>query len=153
MRLHETPELFWLVATTVMTGLLWIPYIVNRVKELGPPSMNWYPPPDPPHKAAWAARAMRAHENAVENLVIFAPLALAVYATGSGTSVTAAACMIYFFARAAHYLIGIFGLPIPPRTVAFLAGVGSQMTLGATLLFHAAGNSGVPLATVLNRSI
>jgi len=34
----------------------------------------------------------------------FAPLALAVHATGSGTGVTAA-----------HYLIGIFGLPIPPR--------------------------------------
>ena len=141
MRTAMTPDLFWLAATTVMTGLLWIPHVVNRFKELGAPSMNWYPPPDPPHKAAWAERAMRAHENAVENLVIFAPLALAVYASGSGTGVTATACMIYFFARVAHYLIGIFGLPIPPRTVAFLVGVGAQMTLGVTLLLHAAGTA------------
>ena len=129
-----TPELYWLTATVVMTGLLWIPYVVNRFRELGPPTMAWFPPPDPPHKAAWAERTARAHQNAVENLTIFAPLALVVHATGSGTGVTAAACMIYFFARAAHYLIGIFGLPIPLRTVAFLAGVGAQMTLGASLL-------------------
>ena len=130
------PEVFWLTATAVMTGLLWIPYIVNRVMELGPPPMTWFPLPDPPPKAPWAARAMRAHSNAVENLVIFAPLALAVHVIGGGTDVTAAACMAYFFARAAHYLICIFGLPIIPRTVAFLAGVGAQMTLGVTLLLR-----------------
>ena len=79
---------------------------------------------------------MRAHSNAVENLMIFAPLALAVHVIGGGTGVTAAACMTYFFARAAHYLICIFGLPIIPRTVAFLAGVGAQMTLGVTLLLR-----------------
>lgn len=130
------PELFWLTATTVMTGLLWVPYIVNRVMELGPPSMAWFPQPDPPPRAPWAARAMRAHFNAVENLVIFAPLALAVHASGIGSAVTAAACATYFFARAAHYLVCIFGLPIIPRTIAFLVGVGAQLTLGAVLLLR-----------------
>ena len=153
MHTAMTPELFWLVATTVMTGLLWIPYIVNRVKELGLPSMNWYPPPDPPPRAPWAGRAVRAHLNAVENLAVFAPLALAVHVTGGGTPLTAAASMMYFAARATHYLVCVLGLPIIPRTLAFMAGVTAQMTLGVTLLYHAAGNSGVPLAAVLNRSI
>ena len=68
-----TTELYWLVLTTVMTATLWLPYIVNRVMELGPPPTSWYPAPDPPPKAPWAARAVKAHMNAVENLVVFAP--------------------------------------------------------------------------------
>jgi len=29
------PELFWLVATALMTALIWAPYIVNRIGENG----------------------------------------------------------------------------------------------------------------------
>lgn len=129
-----TPESFWLVLTAAMTGVLWIPYIVNRVTELGPPPMVWHPAPDPPPKAQWATRAVCAHVNAVENLAVFAPFALAVHVTASGKPVTAAACMIYFFARAAHYLIRILGMPIPFRTVAFFIGFVAQMVLAATLI-------------------
>jgi uncharacterized MAPEG superfamily protein len=127
-------ELYWLVLTALMTGLLWIPYIINRIMELGPPPTNRYPLPDPPPKAQWAARAVRAHMNAVENLVVFAPLAFAIQITNSGTHTTAIACMVYFYARAAHYAISIFGLPIPFRTVAFLVGVFAQVSLALTLL-------------------
>lgn len=134
MSASMTPELYWLVWTTVMTGLLWVPYIINRVMELGPPPMSWYPLPDPPPRATWAARAVKAHLNAVENLAIFAPLALAIHATNSGTRITAAASMIYFFARLAHFVIGIGGLPIPFRTAVFFVGFAAQMTLAATLL-------------------
>ncbi len=129
-----TTELYWLVLTTVMTGVFWIPYIVNRVMELGPPPMSWYPPPDPAPRAQWAARAAKAHLNAIENLAVFAPLVLAVYVTNNGSSVTATACAAYFFARAAHYAVGVFGVPIPFRTLAFLVGFLAQMTLGAVLL-------------------
>jgi uncharacterized MAPEG superfamily protein len=72
--------------------------------------------------------------NAVENLVIFAPLVLVVQVTNSGTHLTATACIGYFFARAAHYAISIFGLPIPFRTIAFFIGVFAQMTLALRLL-------------------
>ena len=72
--------------------------------------------------------------NAVENLVVFAPLVLAVHVTSSGTPVTAAASMSYFFARAAHFAISVLGVPIPLRTAAFLIGFLAQMALGATLL-------------------
>ena len=128
-----TPEVYWLILTTAMTGLLWVPYIVNRVIELGLPTGAWFPPPDPPQKAPWAARAVRAHSNAVENLAVFAPLALAVHATGSGTLLTALVCKIYFFTRLIHFFVCVAGLPIIPRTIAFLVGVGSQMTLAVTL--------------------
>ena len=129
-----TAEIYWLVLVTAMTGLLWIPYIVNRVMELGPPSSAWFPAPDPPPKAAWAARMVRAHMNAVENLVIFAPLVLAVQLTASGNATTTLACKIYFFARVAHVVISLAGLPIIFRTGSFLVGVAAQMALAIHLL-------------------
>lgn len=91
-----TPELYWLILTTLMTALLWPPYIANRLAEIGVPSFGWNPPLDPEPRALWAARAKKAHANAVENLVVFAPLALAVHATGAGTALTANASMVYF---------------------------------------------------------
>lgn len=129
-----TPEIFWLVCTCALTGLLWVPYVANRFKELGPPGWGWFPLPDPPPKARWADRAARAHLNAVENLVVFAPLVLAVQIATASTAATAMACQVYFWARLAHYAICVAGLPIVPRTLAFLMGVGAQGVLAAALL-------------------
>lgn len=129
-----TPELAWLAATCLLTAVLWVPYVANRFRELGPPGWNWFPKPDPPPRARWADRAMRAHHNAVENLVVFAPLALGVHLAGCGDPTSAAACQAYFMARLAHYAVGVLGLPIVPRTVAFLVGVGAQLTLACKLL-------------------
>ena len=75
---------------------------------------------------------MRAHTNAVENLVIFAPLVLALHATGASTPVTAGACTVYFFARLAHYVIYTLGLPLL-RTLAFAIGFVAQMVLALAL--------------------
>ena len=127
-------EMTWLAATCVMTASMWAPYVANRFKELGPPGWQWFPPADPPPVAAWAARAMRAHMNALENLAVFAPLVLAVHTAGASSAVTAAACQVYFGARAVHYAVCVAGMPIVPRTVAFLFGVAAQLTLGWALL-------------------
>lgn len=126
-------ELYWLTLTTLMTGLIWVPYIINRLKEDSPWPALMNPQPDTRPKAQWAERLMRAHANAVENLVVFAPLVLAVQMTGSATATTATACMIYFYARLAHILLYTFGVPLL-RTVAFFIGFLCQMTLGLTLL-------------------
>lgn len=126
-----TPELFWLVVTIVMTALLWIPIIINRIVEVG--VWSTLKPPRLQSKAAWAERLMRAHANAVENLVIFVPLALIINKTGISTTVTATACMIYFFARLIHVLAYVAAIPVI-RTLAFVAGFLCQMTLAITLL-------------------
>ena len=128
-----TPELHWLVLTTLMTGLFWIPYILQRILEDGFWPALWSPQGRAHVDALWAQRMMRAHQNAVENLVIFAPLVLALHVTGANTSVTTAACMVYFVARAAHFAIYTLAIPLF-RTVAFLAGFGVQMVLALTLL-------------------
>lgn len=128
-------ELYWLTLTVALTAFLWVPYIINRVRELGPPPLNWFPLPDPPPKAKWAERAMRAHHNAIENLIIFAPLVILIHLSGTNSPATEWACMIYFFTRLGHYAFSILGFPIPLRTIAFLVGVGCQVTLMLQLLY------------------
>ena len=84
-------------------------------------------------QGAVGRRIKRAHANAVENLVIFAPLALAVQMTSVSTTTTATACMVYFFARLVHVVAYIAAVPLV-RTLAFTAGFFSQMALALTLL-------------------
>jgi uncharacterized MAPEG superfamily protein len=126
-------ELFWLTLTITMTALFWVPYIINRMQEIGVWTALRNPKPDEPPKAQWAHRMTHAHRNAVENLVIFAPLVLTLSATGTSTSLTASATVLYFFARAAHFVIYTLGIPFF-RTVAFAAGVVAQLTIALTLL-------------------
>lgn len=128
-----TKELYWLVMTVLMTSVMFLPYIVNRMREHGVWAALWNPQPDTRPKAQWAERMMRAHTNAVENLVIFAPLVLALQAMDISTPLTATACMVYFFARLAHPVLYGFAVPLL-RTVAFVIGFGCQLILALTLL-------------------
>lgn len=129
---HElTTELYWLVLTILMTALFWAPTILNRIVELGAWETLNIPRLRP--EAGWAERLMKAHANAVENLVIFAPLVLAVQLTGSGSSATAMACLVYFFARLVHVLAYVAAVPVL-RTLAFAVGFFCQMALALILL-------------------
>ena len=130
-------ELFWLTLTITMTALFWMPYIVNRMIEMGVWGAMQNPSFDAPPKAAWAERMMHAHANAVENLVIFAPLVVLLLVADISTPATIAACQLYFFARLGHYVIYTLGIPFL-RTVMFIAGFVAQMTLAMTLLGTAA---------------
>jgi uncharacterized MAPEG superfamily protein len=76
---------------------------------------------------------MRAHQNAVENLVIFAPLVLALQIAGISGAATVSACVVYFFARLGHYVVFTLGIPVV-RVLAFVAGVAAQVTLALALL-------------------
>lgn len=126
-------EIFWLTLTIIITAVFWIPYILNRIAEhtLIPALRN--PNRDARPQSQWANRMMYAHENAVENMVLFAPLVLAVHILGLSSSTTILAAMVYFYARVAHYLLYTFGIPYL-RTIAFFVGFLSQMTLAYTIV-------------------
>jgi len=126
-------ELYWLTLTVVMTSALWIPYIVNRMLEMGILQALWDGFGATETNKGWATRMMQAHSNAVENLVVFAPLVILVQLTGTNSETTAMACMIYFFTRLAHYLVFTFAIPLL-RVVTFLVGFGTQITLGLVLM-------------------
>jgi uncharacterized MAPEG superfamily protein len=131
---NMTPELFWLTLTVILTGLLWVPYILNRVMVRGLGGSMANPSKgDKPH-APWATRLMFAHDNAVENLVVFAPLVLILAQLDYSTKWTVYACAVYFWARVAHLLVYTLGLPVF-RTLAFSVGFAAQAVL-ALAIFH-----------------
>src|SRR6202521_5219639 len=127
-----TRELFWLTLTVILTGLLWVPYILNRCQVRGlsgamaNPSRN-----DKPH-AEWATRLMFAHDNAVENLIIFAPLVRVRPELDYPTPWTVYACAVYFWARIAHLIVYTLGLPVF-RTLAFTVGFVAQAVLALAI--------------------
>ena len=76
---------------------------------------------------------MKAHDNSVENLVIFAPLVLTLHALGLSTGLTATAAMIYFFARLVYYFICLAGIPVA-RTLVFAIGWLMQIIIALVIL-------------------
>ena len=127
-----TPELFWLTLTVILTGLLWIPYILNRsqVRGLGGAMAN--PTPGAKPHAPWATRLMFAHDNAVENLVVFAPLILILNEIDYSTKWTVYASAVYFWSRLAHVIVYTLGLPVF-RTLAFTVGFLAQAVLALAI--------------------
>jgi len=114
--------------SAALTGVLWLPIIFNRLREMGIWKALKNPEPDVRPHANWAYRLGHAHRNAVENLVVFAPLAMAVHMLGLGTPATATAAALFFWSRLAHALIYACGIPLL-RTLAFVVGFAAQATL------------------------
>lgn len=133
MKIELTNELFWLNATLLMTTLFWVPYILNRMKEQGIWNAMYEPHGETKAIAPWAERMMRAHQNAAENLVLFAPLVLILNAQGISSESTALACAIYFFARAVHYIAFTLGIPFF-RVITFVTGFSCQLFLALKII-------------------
>jgi uncharacterized MAPEG superfamily protein len=127
-----TPELFWLTLTVILTGLLWIPYILNRMAVRGMVGTMANPSRDAKPHASWATRLMFAHDNAVENLVIFVPLVLILSEIDYSTKWTVYATAVYFWSRVAHLIVYTLGLPIF-RTLAFIVGFLAQAVLALAI--------------------
>ena len=121
-------ELLWLTLTVILTGVMWVPYILDRIVVRGLMGAMANPArTDKPH-SPWAQRLYFAHTNAVENLIIFAPLVLILDAQGYSTEGTVIACAVYFWARLAHAIVYTMGVPVL-RTLAFAVGFVAQVTL------------------------
>lgn len=130
-----TPELTYLTLVTTFTGILWIPYILNRL-AVGKGVLHEVGYPDEATKLSpWADRLKRAHNNAVENLVIFAPLALGAHALGVHSNTTVLVAQAYLWARVAHALSYTFAIPWV-RTLSFSAGWACQMVFAWAILSH-----------------
>jgi uncharacterized MAPEG superfamily protein len=123
-----TRELMWLMLTIILTGVLWIPYILDRIVKRGLMGAMANPSRNDPPQSEWAQRLYFAHTNAVENLIIFAPLVLILDSQGINTEATVIACAVYFWARLAHVIVYVMGVPVL-RTLAFAVGFAAQAAL------------------------
>jgi uncharacterized MAPEG superfamily protein len=113
-------ELFYLLLTAILTGVLWIPVVVGYTMTRGflkPVDYIIAPTSALPH---WVNRANRAHLNAVENLGSFAAVVLIAQVLSVSNTVTQVCAAVYFCARAAHALVHITGFSrYMARTVIF----------------------------------
>jgi uncharacterized MAPEG superfamily protein len=121
-------ELYWLTLTVILTALMWVPYILDRIAVRGLMGAMTNPSPTDKPQSPWAQRLMNAHKNAVENLVIFASLVLTLDALSHSTQSTMLACAVYFWARLTHVIVYTLGLPVL-RTLAFTVGFVAQVAL------------------------
>lgn len=131
-----TAELYLLTLTALATALMWIPYTIAGISRLGLAPALANPLPRPVESLDWAQRAKRAHANAVENLVVFAPLVLVAALIGASSPATVLASKIYLAARLVHYGVYVAGIPVV-RTLAFVAGAGATLVFAASILAHA----------------
>ena len=129
----SSPDIYWLVLTVVLTALLWIPQILHSILRAGIKTALLYPDEAATHYADWAVRSKAAHNNAVENLVIFAPLVVLVLLLDAGDELTALTTLVYFLTRIVHYVMHVLAIPLM-RTVAFLIGFACQLILGISIL-------------------
>lgn len=127
------PELNSVALSAMLTGVLWVPIIANRLFEMGPWKALKNPEPDVRPHANWAYRLAAAHRNAIENLAVFAPLAIMVHILGAGNALTATAASVFFLSRLAHALIYTLGIPLL-RTIAFVVGFWAQAVMALRMV-------------------
>jgi uncharacterized MAPEG superfamily protein len=127
-------ELVYLTYVTALTGLLWIPYILDRIAVWGLSDAVGYPE-NPKPQSPWAQRLRKAHANAVENLVVFAALVLAAQALGVTNACVTDSAIAYFWARVVHAIAYTFALPWV-RTLAFTVGFLAQAAVAWQILMR-----------------
>ncbi len=122
-----TTELEMLTWVSALTIFMWLPYILAHVANVGVMDALTYkgdstPLPD------WAARAKKAHYNAIENLVPFAALIIVAHLSTVSNEATATAAIAYFWFRLAHFGLYISAIPFG-RTISFTGGWLAQLCI------------------------
>jgi uncharacterized MAPEG superfamily protein len=113
--------------TAGLTAVLWLPYIIAHIGNVGFMPALTYRADDEP-LPDWAARAKKSHHNAVENLAPFAALVIVAHLAKEANAATAAAAVTYFWARVAHYVLYIAGVPFG-RTLTFAVGWAAMLCI------------------------
>lgn len=126
-------EIIYLTLAALFTGLLWVPYILALIMQMGLVAALMDTEHEFRLEQAWARRAQRAHNNNVENLVVFAAVVAALELSETNTALTAAAAAVYFWSRLAHTAVYLARVPVV-RTLLFSVGVACQIIIGLTVL-------------------
>src|SRR5271169_443299 len=110
LRLGMSIELNLLVWSVALAFAQMLVAVSGATLEVGLVTLagNREPEPKP---AGWAGRAMRAHRNMLESLVLFAALVLVAVITQRTNSVTAWGAQLFFWARLIYALVYVAGIP------------------------------------------
>ena len=123
-----TVELTLLVWSAVLTVVLAVIGATGAMLQVGLPVLAGNRE-NMTEIAGWAGRAMRAHRNMLENVVLFAILVLVAKAIGVSNGMTVLGAEVFVAGRVAHAVLYIIGVPWL-RTAAFAVSlVGLAMIL------------------------
>ena len=123
-----TVELTLLVWSAVLTVVLAVIGATGAMLQVGLPMLAGNRE-NMPEITGWAGRAMRAHRNMLENLVLFAIVVLVAKAIGVSNGMTVLGAEVFVAGRVAHAVLYIIGVPWL-RTAAFAVSlVGLAMIL------------------------
>ena len=114
------PELFYLVLSVGLCGILWVPIVIERVIRVGLTETVGNNP-DTEDLPGWVERLKRTHRNLVDNIVIFGTLVLILQSVEKSNDTTGLAALIFFYARLIQTISHIFGI-VWVRTVSFVIG-------------------------------
>ena len=130
-------ELFYLLLTAILTGVLWIPVVVGYATSRGPLTPEAYKTAPTSDLPDWVNRANRAHLNAVEGFAPFAAVVLIAQAVGMSTPLTAICAAVFFYARLAHAVIHISGFGLfKARTLVFIVSFVAFIVYAVSVLLH-----------------
>ena len=125
----ELKLLVWSVALTIVQVLI---AVTGATLKVGTPALAGNREGLPPIEG-WAGRAIRAHRNMLENLVLFAVLVLVAQVAGRTNAMTALGAQLFFWARLAYAAIYIAGIPWA-RTAAFVVSAAGLVLILIQLL-------------------
>ena len=109
-----TTDLEMLVWTAGMTALMWLPYIMAHVVKHGLAEALTYRADVFPLEG-WAARAKKAHYNAIENLIPFAVLVIAATLTASSNGRDSGGLRYVFLGAGCALCALCLGRPLRPN--------------------------------------
>ncbi len=125
-----TAELMYLVWSVALTFIIMLIAVSGATLQVGLPKLAGNREAMP-EITGWAGRAVRAHRNMLESLVLFAALVLVAQAANVHNATTLLGAELFFWGRVAHAVIYIAGIAWA-RTLAWAVSV-----VGLVLLFLA----------------
>jgi uncharacterized MAPEG superfamily protein len=119
----------WMLTWTALLSFAF-PYVYAAGRFQSPGGFGWgFSNRDQPLEVVpWVGRAVRAHQNLVENIGPFAILVLVAHVAGKANELTAVGATIFFWARLAHALAYIAGI-LYLRTAVFFVGFFGELLI------------------------
>jgi uncharacterized MAPEG superfamily protein len=122
-----TPELMYLVWSVALTFILMLIAVSGATLQLGLPKLAGNRE-GLPEITGWAGRAVRAHRNMLESLVLFAALVLVVQAANIHSASTVLGAQLFFWGRVAHAVLYVMGIAWA-RTLAWAVSIAGLVML------------------------
>lgn len=117
------PELMWLTWSVLLAFVQMLVAVSGATLQVGLPALAGNRE-GLALATGWAGRAQRAHHNMLENLVLFAALALIVVISDKANAMTLLGAQLFFWARLVYALVYLAGIPWLRTGVWFVSVIG-----------------------------